>query len=328
MRPLLARSAKADPPQSGRNSRARKGSKPGLDIAFVNNMPEAAFRATERQFAGLVRAAAGRTPVRLHLFSMADPGQNGLAEGYAPCRSMLGRSFDAAIVTGREPRAPRLDQEPYWRDLAEIVDWAKGHTRSTIFSCLAAHAAVLHLDGIERRRLPEKLSGVFDCAVAGAHPLLDGSGGRVLTPHSRLNALVERDLASRGYTVLTRSEEAGVDAFILERDSLFVFLQGHPEYDTDTLLREYRRDVGRFLKGERDDYPREPDHYFSEEANAVLRAFRRRALANRREDLIEVFPNIATPFAIANRWNAGAARFYRNWLGELLARKARAQAMV
>ncbi len=322
MRPNLAPSTAAGPPL-GAKARAREA-EPALDIARVTNLPEAAFRATERQFSGLVRAAAGRTPVRIHLFSMTDPApiEGG---GYAPCRAMLGRSFDAAIVTGKEPRAPRLDQEPYWRDLTAVVDWAQTNTLSTVWSCLAAHAAVLHLDGVERRPLPEKLSGVFPCEPSTPHPLLDGLGARVLTPHSRLNALAEGDLVARGYRILTKSQEVGVDAFLRQDKSLFVFLQGHPEYDTDTLQREYRRDVGRFLRGEREDYPREPDHYFSPEAQTVLRAFKRRALANRHPNLIEVFPNVATPFAIANGWNPGAVRFYRNWLRELAARKARVQ---
>jgi homoserine O-succinyltransferase/O-acetyltransferase len=36
--------------------------------------------------------------------------------------------------------------------------------------------------------------------------------------------------------------------FVKYNRSLFVLLQGHPEYDSATLLREYRRDVGRFLR--------------------------------------------------------------------------------
>ncbi len=62
----------------------------------------------------------------------------------------------------------------------------------------------------------------------------------------------------KGYLTLTRAPGAGVDMFVKEWLALQVFLQGHPEYDADTLAREYRRDVGRFLAGERADAPAPP----------------------------------------------------------------------
>ena len=70
-------------------------------------------------------------------------------------------NLDALIITGAQPQADRLSNEPYWEELVEIIDWAKTNTASTILSCLAAHAGVLHLDGVERRPLPEKCTGVF-----------------------------------------------------------------------------------------------------------------------------------------------------------------------
>ena len=77
----------------------------------------------------------------------------------------------------------------------------------------------------------------------------------------------------------------------MERDrSLFVFFQGHPEYDTDTLAREYRRDVGRFLRGERDNFPATPRGYFNDRATAAAEDFRVRALRGRHAGLIGEFP--------------------------------------
>jgi hypothetical protein len=43
-----------------------------LTIGLVNNMPDAACEATERQFIDLLRAATSGTVVRLKLFSIAD----------------------------------------------------------------------------------------------------------------------------------------------------------------------------------------------------------------------------------------------------------------
>ena len=72
---------------------------------------------------------------------------------------------DGLIVTGAEPIAPELaGRAATGATSPSLIDWAKTNTRSTIWSCLAAHAAVLHLDRIERQRLPPKCSGIFDCA--------------------------------------------------------------------------------------------------------------------------------------------------------------------
>ena len=294
-----------------------------IDIAFVNNMPDNALQSTERQFRAALLGAAGQTSVRLHLFAL--PGivrsediARHIASAYGAFDTLLSRSFDALIVTGTEPRAARLDHEPYWNDLARLVDWADGNTRSSLWSCLAAHAAVLHLHGIERHFLGTKLSGVFECGVDSLDPLLEGVSPRIAVPHSRWNELRRKDLFANGYRILSESADAGVDMFTLEKRSRLVFLQGHPEYETDSLLREYRRDVGRFLRDEAETYPNEPANYFNPEASAILRAFRRRALANRKPQLFDVFPNVASPFAITNRWRQATELIYRNWIDEIV----------
>ena len=100
-------------------------------------------------------------------------------------------------------------------------------------------------------------------------------------------------LAGAGYDILTKSPDMGVDMFAKHDRSLFVFLQGHPEYDPTTLLREYRRDVGRFLRREREGYPALPRHYLDAPSERSLEAFRRRALSARNPELLEGFPAAA-----------------------------------
>ncbi|MFE1601217.1 homoserine O-succinyltransferase MetA [Methylobacterium sp. ID0610] len=233
-----------------------------LTIGLLNNMPDTALAATERQFARLLGDEVRL--LRFHLPEIARSPQalDYLAPRSAPADALESAGLDALIVTGCEPRAADLRDEPSWPALTRVVDWARDNTASTLFSCLAAHAAVLHLDGVARRRLPRKRAGVFACRAQGRHPLLAGLPETLPVPHSRWNELPETDLAAAGYAVLTRSEEAGVDLFVRPGRSLFVFLQGHPEYDPDSLAREYRRDLARFLAGERPDRPDLPAHYF------------------------------------------------------------------
>ncbi|WP_342149039.1 homoserine O-succinyltransferase MetA [Methylorubrum sp. SB2] len=295
---------------------------PRLRIGLLNNMPDTALVQTERQFRRLIGG-----DVELSFFSLASVPRGPLARAhldrfYAPHTALAAAGLDALVVTGSEPKAARLDEEPYYADFTEVVDWAARGTVSTLFSCLAAHAAVLHLDGIERRPMATKFSGVYACAASSVHPLLAGLSPLMPVPHSRWNDLPEAELTAKGYTVLRRSEDVGVDLFIREGASLMVFLQGHPEYDADTLAREYRRDIGRFLDGSRDTCPDLPEHYYTADAAEQLAFFADRARRHRAPALHADFPAMdATPPRPA-AWQDGAARLFRNWLALVAANRA------
>jgi homoserine O-succinyltransferase len=296
-------------------------------IGLVNNMPDAALRATERQFSELIAAAAGNRSVVLRLYALpevprSDAARAHICEHYEDVDALRERPVDGLIVTGSEPRSRNLSDEPYWASLTKLVDWAEENTTSTIWSCLAAHAAVLHLDDIERQAFEEKLSGVFDCAKAARHAMMNGTPALWRVPHSRYNDLSRETLLARGYRILSQSREAGVDMFFKQRNSLFVFFQGHPEYGSADLLREYRRDVIRFLNGERKDYPGMPRNYFDVEIASELTAFRCRAEANRTIDMLASFPMEKAGETLAHSWRSPAVRIYENWLAYLADRTA------
>src|SRR5262249_55955220 len=268
------------------------------------------LEATERQFIALLEAASGEVRVRLRFYSLpglsrSERGQRHVDKFYRGLRELPDSGVDALIVTGTEPRAASLRNAPYWHRLAELVDWAEASTISTVWSCLAAHAAVLHLDGIARHPLPDKCFGVFDCATLVEHPLTAGQA-RLVVPHSRWNGLREDELRARGYDVLTCSAQAGVDMFARQGRSLFVFLQGHPAYDALSLLGEYRRDFGRFLRRERDVCPTLPHGYFDGAATALLSDLRVRALADRREELLAELPVAALERDLRAHWRPAA----------------------
>ena len=137
---------------------------PPLEIGLLNNMPDSALQTTERQYIRLFQAAAGDRVVRLHFYSLPTVARSPESKAwidaaYDDITGLRHAGLDGLIVTGAEPKAAQLPDEPYWTELAEIIDWAKSGTASTIWSCLAAHAAVLHLDGIERQRFARKCSG-------------------------------------------------------------------------------------------------------------------------------------------------------------------------
>ena len=298
-----------------------------VTIGLINNMPDPALDATERQFIELIRAAASKTIVRLLLFSIpeiprADTTRQDMAERYRDVSALWDTHVDGLIVTGTEPRMKNLKDEPYWATLSQVVDWARDYTTATIWSCLAAQAAVLHVDGVERRPLADKLFGIFECEPAACHPMTSGAKSGLRVPHSRYNDLPEAALAACGYRILTRSAVAGVDMFARQDKSFHLFLQGHPEYEAKTLLREYRRDVGRYLRRERDDYPGLPLDYFDGKATGIAAAFRERALRDRREHLIASFPVGELDAGLESPWRACAIGIYEKWLEYLSGRKA------
>ena len=134
---------------------------------------------------------------------------------------------------------------------------------------------MLHSDGIERCRLSDKQFGVFEFATTSDHALTQGTGASIRFPHSRWNEVRADALKTCGYTVLTQSDEGGVDCFVKRKKrSLFVHFQGHPEYGAQTLLKEYRRDIRRFLRLERETYPSMPRGYFDAVSTRLVTEFR------------------------------------------------------
>jgi homoserine O-succinyltransferase len=316
--------AMADGARPPRTSRAARAAAP-ITIGLVNNMPDAALAATEGQFRRLIESAAGGRDVRLKLFSIpeivrSDAAREAVRARYASTENLPTSGVDALIVTGAEPLAADLRKEPYWESLAALVDWAEVNTVSTLWSCLAAHAAVLHLDGIVRQPLPGKFSGVFPVKKAARHALLTRLAETLLVPHSRLNGLDEAELTAKGYAILTRSDKIGVDAFVRDRGSLFLFLQGHPEYDADSIALEYRRDVRRFLRGERAAHPAVPTGYFDAETEQALTALAAETVRRRQMAALSTCGKLINTSPPVRRWAPYTERLYRNWIDLVAAR--------
>jgi homoserine O-succinyltransferase len=282
-------------------------------------MSAGALEATERQFTLILNSASKDFSIRLKRYFLPEVAQSEPAAvyrdlNYGSIESLWSAKLDGLIVTGREPLTPNLRDEPYWDSFVRVIEWARDNTCSTTWSCLAAHAAVLHMDGIQRVRSEEKKSGIFDCARISDHPIAANVPDRFRLPHSRWNGLAEPDLTGCGYEVITRIDNADVDCFIKQERSLFLFFQGHPEYQSETLLLEYRRDVGRFLRGESAAYPSIPQGYFDENTSRELFEIRRRATGQSHEETLAQLIEFFSATGQENAWHATASTIYRNWL--------------
>jgi homoserine O-succinyltransferase len=282
-----------------------------LVVGLVNNMPPGAYHGMEAQFAGLLQEAGALTgvPVQLRCFATHAEMQD-VCDGLD---SLWQQRLDAVIVTGIQPVATGVTDEPLYPILVQVMEWAASNTKAAMWSCLAGQAAVYHLDGVARRRLPRKLSGIFRCEAAVETGLMAGAPAHWLTPHSRYNMLDPGELEQAGYRIL--SYGAGCGADVIEKQvghSRFMILQGHPEYGADTLAREYRRDARQFLAGG-GLAPELPVDYFDAATQLEVAELHARVLERHDPDVMTALDVVAAspPQAF---WRDAALRLYVRWL--------------
>jgi homoserine O-succinyltransferase len=315
------------------DSQAHEPGPEPLDIAFVNLMPDSAFLDTEGQFLGLLSAASGRlsVPLRVRRFWIQGVPRGAevmrrIAQSYLEIDALIGGQVDGLIVTGTEPRAAKIDEEAFWPALAELIEWSADAVSSVVLSCLASHAAAKLFDGVERSLLPQKLSGVYPTDRADAGAISEGLASSISLPHSRSNDIPTSTLAAHGYRPVLTSGESWTamegDRF---RARLLLF-QGHPEYAANSLLREHRRDVRRYLMGERSQYPPMPEGYLDEAGLQLLREFAALPTTIDRDPAgIAAFPAQAVEPHIQPSWRHAAETIYSNWLGQVMRRRAEAE---
>ena len=293
-----------------------------LHIGLLNMMPDAALSATEQQFIGLVGSSNQIAQFYVYPFSLAQlnrgerAGQH-IAQYYFDFADLQELGLDALIITGANVANPSLDQEPFWDPLIDVVRWAENNVASILCSCLATHALVKFNHGIERRRLPRKKWGVFSHGISRPeHPMMRDINTRFDAPHSRYNEITRQQLEDAGLVVLVESEEAGVHLAVSPDQFRNVCFQGHPEYDAISLLKEYKREVSRYLDGERETLPRNPEHYFSEQAATIASLLRERVeRAKASGSVPPEFPESDLAPLVHNTWGDTGKAIVNNWLG-------------
>lgn len=305
---------------------ATRSSFADLRIGLLNLMPDAALRATDRQFLRLLAGGSDEFDIWMYPFTAAadwrsDEAAWHVEEHYTTFEEIERLGLDGLIVTGANPAEHRLENEHFWQELGQILDWASGETQSVLCSCLATHAVLQKYRSLVRTRLPQKRWGVYQHHRLADHPLLDGLGDTVEAPHSHWYDLTREEMESVGLRVLLVSDEAGVHMAV-DDDEGYVFFQGHPEYDQVSLLKEYRRELGRFFYRDRDDYPPVPENYFADEALETLFEYRPTLEACRaaRQDPPRLSEDELTPHD-KHVWISEGQVIYRNWLRRIAAGK-------
>ena len=295
-----------------------------LHIGLLNMMPDAALEATERQFFRLVGESNQIAQFYVHPFSLKElvrtsEGQAHIDKYYKSFEQIKAEGLDALIITGANVTSPELSEQPFWKPLIEVIDWAFANVTSTLCSCLATHAVLQFRYGQKRTPLPAKRWGVYSHKVMDIHhPLVAGVNTRFNIPHSRFNEISRKQFEQARLGILAESEEAGVHLAVSEDGFRIVFFQGHPEYDAISLLKEYKREIGRYIRGEINEYPPLPENYLTLQSTAILEEYREWVIAackSGREP--PEFPEDLIVPTLDNTWHDSAEAIINNWIGKV-----------
>jgi len=289
-----------------------------LHIGLLNMMPDPALEATERQFFRLIGHSNQIAQFYLHPFTLpsikrGEKTQTHIDQYYQSFDDIKTQGLDALIITGAHIEDADLKKAPFYEQLKKVIDWSYSHVTSTLCSCLATHAVLEFRYGQKRQAIGKKCWGVFPHQVLDRqHPLMSGVNTRFDVPHSRFNEITKSQLDDAKIKVLVEGK-IGAHLCVSEDLLRIVFFQGHPEYDTISLLKEYKRDIIAYLAKTRNDYPPFPKRYLTEQSKAILNEYKTKLLSG--EFTLADFPEQLISKTLNNTWGNATNVIINNWIG-------------
>lgn len=232
-----------------------------LHIAILNLMPTKIV--TETQLARLL----GNSPLQVELellhtatHQAKNTSEEHMLSFYKTFDDVKDENFDGLVITGAPVELLEFEEVEYWQELCRIMEWSKTHVTSTMHICWGAQAGLYYHYGIEKHRLENKLSGIYmHKKDKNDSILLQGFDDFFPAPHSRNTEVRREDIeAVPELKILASGERAGVFA-VSNHGGSRIFIMGHPEYDGDTLKKEYLRDISAGLD------PKMPENYFPDD---------------------------------------------------------------
>ena len=230
----------------GEGRAARQDIRP-LRIGLLNLMPMKIT--TETQFARLI----GATPLQIdfHLIRLTEHQSRHTAPEHMESfyRTFAeveasGEKFDGLIITGAPIEHLPYDEVSYWEELSRIFDWTQSHVHSTFGVCWGAMAMAWHFHKLPKYSLDHKAFGCFRQRVVDpVSPFLRGFSDDVLIPVSRWTEMRQADIdAVPQLKTLIASDEVG-PCLVEDPEHRALWIFNHFEYDSETLKKEYDRDV-------------------------------------------------------------------------------------
>ena len=257
-----------------------------LKIILLNLMPEKIK--TETQFARLI----GSTPLQIEFTLLRvsshiskNTSKEHLINFYKTFDDVRNQKYDGLIITGAPIEHLPFEEIDYWRELTNILEWAKTSVHSVFGVCWGAMAMLYYFHEIEKLILKKKYFGLFrhKNRKVSSH-FLRGFSDDLIVPVSRWTEISEDHITQNNkLEILLDSSEVG-PCLIEDRENNFLFLLNHLEYDGNTLSDEYLRD-------------RDAKKNFQVPKN--------------------YFPNDDPKLDPINRWRSHAHLLYGNWVNEI-----------
>ena len=289
-----------------------------LHIGLLNMMPDSALQATERQFLRLIGESNKIAQIYVHPFTLPELERGKetkayIKEHYESFENIKKEGLDALIITGANVIDPDLTKNAFWKPLQEVLDWSYNNVTSTICSCLATHAYMEFHNNQKRHLMKNKLWGVYKHRVLDRyHPLVRDMNTIFDVPHSRNNTITSKQFEKAKMKILVAGEKAGVHMATSTDGFRIICFQGHPEYDTISLLKEYKREVALYADGERKKYPPFPQYYFNKDNEKILKAYKQSV---KQKKTLPSFPEETLEPLLENTWRDSGRAIISNWIG-------------
>lgn len=255
-----------------------------LKIGLINLMPQKEI--TEDQFFRLLSNSQEMIEVKLikmttYKSTTTDPAH--LEKNYHTFSEIEAEHFDGLIITGAPIETIPFEEVSYWEELKQVMLWSQSKGVSTLNICWGAQAALYVYYGIEKIQYKDKLFGLFLQQAQTSNPLMANFPKEFSYPQSRHTGLDLKKIKQGSFEIIAKSQDLGPTILTSDKNRN-IYILGHLEYDTDTLKKEYDRDLARNLS------PELPKNYFAKD-------------------------DINQP--IINNWEKYAHLFYKNWIKSL-----------
>ena len=289
-----------------------------LHIGLLNMMPDAALQATERQFFRLVGESNQIAQFYVHPFTLPQLERNDetkayIKQHYESFEQLQDDGLDALIITGANVSDPDLTKAEFWDPLQDVMSWAWKNVTSTLCSCLATHAVMQFAHQQARTLRRKKLWGVYKHKVLERdHPLMRGVNTVFDVPHSRHNDISRAQFEAAGLKVLSISENNDVHIATSPDGFRQILFQGHPEYDTISLYKEYKREVLNSMGKNGGRYPQIPENYMNKDTQKLMNRIKSQ-LKHGQTDWPVTDEEMR--LSIENSWGDSARSIVGNWSG-------------
>ena len=190
--------------------------------------------------------------------------------------------YDGMILTGAPIEHLPFEEVRYWAQLCQIMEWATIHVCSSLYICWGAQAGLQYHYDIPKYQLPDKMFGIYNQKVLQEDlPLLKGMSPAFPMPNSRHTEVRRADFPQNSNLQIVAENEISGVGLAVGNGGREIYIVGHLEYEPNTLLNEYVRDINKGL-----DIAK-PKHYFYDDD-----------------------PERGVNFS----WEKAAKLFYHNWL--------------